>query len=162
MGFPIFVNPSRVFTLDDLADPIQQYRQAWREAGHEGKGQVGVRIPVYVAETDEQAHSDPQQSAMFSVRRLGTRVGSYASYGGTTGNWGAESERILGMDYDDWLRDKVVYGTPDSVTRRLLQLKESLGLDQLVYEINYGNQLSYDQQLKSLDMFNQQVLRHLN
>lgn len=161
MGFPIFINPSRVFTLDDLADPIHQYRQAWKDAGHEGEGQVGVRVPIYVAATAEAAYSDPQQSAMFSVRRLGNRVGSYATYGGTTGDWGSESEQILGMSYDDWLRGKVVYGTPETVTKRLGQLKESLGLDQLIYEINYGNQLSYDQQLRSLRMFNKEVLPQL-
>lgn len=161
MGFPIFVNPSRVFTLDDLAGPIQEYRDAWKKAGHEGEGEVGVRMPIYVAPTAEAAYSDPQDSAMFSVRRLGTRVGSYATYGGTTGNWAAESERILGMSYDDWLRDKVVYGTPETVTERLLQLKQLLGLDQLIFEINYGNQLSHEQQLNSLRMFNKEVLPQL-
>ena len=162
MGYPIFVNPSRVFTLEELAGPIQQYRQAWKEAGHEGEGHVGVRVPIYVAPTAEAAYEDPQESAMFSVRRLGDRVGSYANYGGTTGDWAAQSERILGMSYDDWLRDKVVYGTPDAVTGRLLQLKQILGLDQLVYEINYGNQLSNKQQLKSLHLFNEEVLSQLN
>ncbi len=161
MGFPIFVNPSRVFTLDDLAEPIQEYRQAWKNAGHEGEGEVGVRVPIYVAATAEAAYADPQQSAMFSMQRLGTRVGSYATYGGTAGNWGAESERILGMSYDDWLRDKVVYGTPENVTERLRRLKQVLGLDQLVFEINYGNQLSHDQQLNSLRMFNKEVLPQL-
>ena len=162
MGFPIFVNPSRVFTLDDLAGPIQQYRQAWKNAGHEGEGEVGVRVPIYVAATAEAAYADPQQSAMFSVQRLGKRVGSYATYGGTTGNWGAESEHILGMSYDDWLRDKVVYGTLEAVTERLQRLKKVLGLDHLVFEINYGNQLSHDQQLNSLRMFNKEVLPQLD
>lgn len=162
MGFPIFVNPSRVFTLDDLAEPIQQYRQAWKSAGHAGEGEVGVRVPIYVAGTAEAAYSDPQQSAMFSMQRLGKRVGSYATYGGTTGNWSAESERILGMSYDDWLRDKVVYGTPENVTERLQRLKQVLGLDQLIFEINYGNQLSHDQQLNSLRMFNNEVLPQLD
>ena len=161
MGFPIFVNPSRVFTLDDLAGPIEEYRQAWKNAGHEGEGEVGVRVPIYVAATVEAAYADPQQSAMFSMNRLGKRVGSYSTYGGTTGNWAAESERILGMGYDDWLRDKVVYGTPETVTERLQQLKQLLGLDQLVYEINYGNQLSPTQQLNSLRMFNGEVLPQL-
>ncbi len=161
MGFPIFVNPSRVFTLDDLAGPIQEYRQAWQKAGHEGEGEVGVRVPIYVAATAEAAYADPQQSAMFSMHRLGNRVGSYATYGGTTGDWAAESERILGMSYDDWLRDKVVYGTPETVTERLQQLKQLLGLDQLIFEINYGNQLSHDQQLSSLRMFNKEVLPQL-
>ena len=161
MGFPIFVNPSRVFTLDDLAAPIQEYRQAWLKAGHEGKGEVGVRVPIYVAATMGAAYGDPKESAMYSMQRLGKRVGSYATYGGTTGNWAAESERILDMSYDDWLRDKVVYGTPETVTDRLRQLKQLLGLDQLIFEVNYGNQLSHGRQLNSLRMFNKEVLPQL-
>lgn len=162
MGYPIFINPSRVFALSELVEPIQQYRQAWRQAGHPGEGQVGLRVPIYVAKTAEKAYLEPEDSAMFSVRRLGTRVGSYATYGGTTGDWGAQSERILGMSYDDWLRDKVVYGTPEAVVDRLHQLQEELSLDQLVYEINYGNQMSYELQVASLRLFNQRVIPQLN
>ena len=162
MGFPIFVNPSRVFTLDDLAEPIQQYRQAWKIAGHAGEGEVGVRVPIYVAGTAEAAYSDPQQSAMFSMQRVGKRVGSYATYAGTTGDCIAGSERIVRLSYDDWLRAKVVYGTPENVTERLQRLKQVLGLDQLIFEINYGNQLSHDQQLNSLRMFKKEVLPQLD
>ncbi len=162
MGYPIFINPSRVFTLPELAEPIRQYRQAWRQAGHAGEGEVGLRVPIYVATTAEKAYSEPRDSAMFSVGRLGRRVGSYATYGGTTGDWADQSERILGMTYDDWLRDKVVYGTPEAVVDRLKQLQEQLDLDQLVYEINYGNLLSYELQVASLRLFNQQVIPHFN
>ena len=89
MGFPIIINPSRVFALSELAPFIQQYRDAWRAVGHDGAPQVGLRVPIYVAETAEQAYADPRDSAMNSVRRLGQRVASYANYTGTTGDWAA-------------------------------------------------------------------------
>ena len=161
LGHPIIVNPSRVFTLDELAEPIRQYREAWQKAGHLGEGHVGVRMPVYVAETEELAFSEPADSVMFSVTRLGNRVGGYADYGHTTGNWGAESERILGMSYEDWFRDKVAYGTTETVTEKLDHLKESLGIDLLIYEINYGNQIPMERQLNSLHLFNEQVIPQL-
>ena len=161
LGHPIIVNPSRVFTLDELAEPIRQYREAWQKAGHPGEGHVGVRMPVYVAETEELAFSEPADSAMFSVTRLGNRVGGYADYGHTTGNWGAESERILGMSYEDWFRDKVAYGTTETVTEKLDHLKEVLGIDLLIYEINYGNQIPMERQLNSLHLFNEQVIPQL-
>ena len=157
-GHAIMINPSRVFTLSELGYHIEQYRKTWDQAGHSGKGKVGLRIPIYVAETDAKAYLDPQESAMFSVRRLGDRVGSYAEYGGTTGDWRAESERILGMDYDDWFREKVVYGTSDNVTERLKELERVLDLDLVIYEINYGNQMSNDMQVASLKMFNKKVV----
>ena len=161
LGHPIIVNPSRVFTLAELAEPIRQYREAWQKAGHPGEGHVGVRMPVYVAETEELAFSEPADSVMFSVTRLGNRVGGYADYGHTTGNWGAESERILGMSYEDWFRDKVAYGTTETVTEKLDHLKEVLGIDLLIYEINYGNQIPMERQLNSLHLFNEQVIPQL-
>ena len=158
MGYPLIVNPSRVFTLDELADSTAAYRQAWQDAGHSGRGKVGLRVPIYVHEDAGQAYRNPMESAMHSVARLGERVGSYAGRAGTTGDWGEESRRILGMDYDDWLRDKVVYGTPDSVAERLAELEQKLGLDQLIYEVNFGNLMSDELQTASLRLFNREVL----
>ena len=158
MGHPLIVNPSRVFTLNELAGPIAAYRQAWLDAGHPGTGKVGLRVPIYVNEDAERAYQEPMQSAMNSIGRLGQRVASYAGRAGTTGDWGEQSRRILGMDYDDWLRDKVVYGTPDQVSNRLSELEETLGLDQCIYEINYGNLMSDELQTASLRLFNKKVL----
>ncbi len=161
MGYPILINPSRVFTFNELAEQIDAYRQAWREAGHEGEPEVGLRVPVYVAETEEKAYSDPRDGAVFMYQRLGNRVLSYAEYGGTTGDWQAEGDRIMGMDYDDWLRDKVAYGTPDTVAQRIRQLRDDLGLTQFIYEIDLGNQLPLEMQLNSLRLFNKEVVPQL-
>ena len=62
MGYPILINPSRVFTFAELSDQINAYRQAWQEAGHEGEPEVGLRVPIYVAETEEKAYSDPARA----------------------------------------------------------------------------------------------------
>ena len=161
MGYSILINPSRVFTFGELAEHINAYRQAWREAGHVGEPEVGLRVPIYVAETEEKAHSDPREGAIFMYQRLGNRVLSYAEYGGTTGSWQNEGDRILGMDYDDWLRDKVAYGTPDTVAQRIRQLRDDLGLTQFIYEIDLGNQLPLEMQLNSLRLFNKEVAPQL-
>jgi alkanesulfonate monooxygenase SsuD/methylene tetrahydromethanopterin reductase-like flavin-dependent oxidoreductase (luciferase family) len=161
MGYPLIVNPSRVFTLAELQGAMAEYRAAWKAAGHPGEGKVGLRVPIYVHEDAELAYRNPKESAMNSMSRLGERVGSYAGRTGTLGDWAEQSRRILGMDYDDWLRDKVVYGTPDSVTERLAELEETLGLDQLIYEINYGNLMPDDMQTASLRLFNKKVLPKL-
>ncbi len=161
MGYPILINPSRVFTFAELSEQISAYRQAWNEAGHEGEPEVGLRVPVYVAETEEKAYSDPREGAIFMYERLGNRVLSYAEYGGTTGDWQAEGDRIMGMDYDDWLRDKVAYGTPDTVAQRIRQLRDDLGLTQFIYEIDLGNRLPVEMQLNSLRLFNKEVVPQL-
>ncbi len=85
------------------------------------------------------------------------RVGSYAAYGGTTGDWQAESDRILAADYDEWLRDKVAYGTPEAVEDRLHGLQEELGLEQIIFDVNYGNLIPQERQHKSLRLFMEKV-----
>jgi len=158
LGYPIIINPSRVFALSELGPYIKQYREAWHEAGHAGTPQVGLRVPLYVAETAERAYAEPQESTLAAVRGLGDRVARSAPRPGTTGNWNAQAEHIQSMNYEDWLRDKVVYGTPDMVVARLQQLRDELNLTQLIYEINYGRQLSYELQLQNLRMINQHVV----
>src|SRR3989442_7709584 len=158
LGYPIIINPSRVFALTELGPYIAKYGQPWHEAGHAGKPQVGLRIPLYVAETAARAYSEPQESTLAAMQGLGERVARSASRPGTTGNWNAQAERVRHMSYDDWLRDKVVYGTPDTVIPRLQQLRDELGLTQLLYEINYGRQLPYELQLRNLRLLNEQVM----
>ena len=158
MGYPILINPSRVFTLGELKPAIQEYRDAWKEAGHKGQSKVVLLVHFFVAETAEKAHSEPRESTLNSMRRLGERVAGYADLRGTTGDWGAEGERILEMGYDDWVKDKVVFGTPDAAVEKINALKEDLGLDQIMYEVNYGNLIPYERQINSLTLITQEVL----
>ena len=161
MGYPIFVNPSRVFALSELGQQINAYQKAWQDAGHPGKGSVGLRLPIYLAETQAQAYHEPKESAQTSMQGIGQRVAASANRPGTTGNWQAESDRILNMTYDDWLRDKVIFGTPESVLDRLLQLTEDLQLTQIVFEHNPGRRIPQDLQLKSLRLLMDKVIPHL-
>src|SRR5262245_43548558 len=161
LGFPIIINPSRVFALSELAPYIQQYRDAWHKAGHAGVPQVGLRVPLYVAKTAERAYAEPRASTMAAVQNLGNRVAGSASRAGTTGDWGAQAERVRAMSYEEWLRDKVVYGVPEAVVDRLQQLREELDLTQILYEVNYGRQIPYPLQLENLRMINEYVVPQL-
>ena len=158
MGYSILINPSRVFTLTELEPHIQRYRDAWKQAGHAGQPKVGLRMPFYVSETAEKAYSEPKESAMNSIRRLGERVTGLAGFKGTTGDWGAEGQRITDMEYEDWLRDKVVFGTPDAAIEKINGLRKALELDQIMFEINFGNLIPFDLQSKSLKLITQEVL----
>ena len=161
MGYPILINPSRVFSLSELKPYIQEYRREWKEAGHPGEAKVGLRVPVYVAETEEQAYSEPRESALFSKERLGNRVAEYAHHSDGTKGWQDQAERIQAMDYDDWLRDKVAYGTPEAVVERLGILEEDLGLNQIMFEVNFGSLIPRERQLNCLKMFTQKVIPQL-
>ena len=66
-----------------------------------------------------------------------------------------------GMTYDDWLRDKVVYGTPEAIVEKLGQLTEDLGLDQIIYEINFGRRIPHELQMNNLRLMNEKVIPQL-
>ena len=161
MGYPVFVNPSRVFALSELAEHVNAYQAAWKEAGHPGEGSVGIRLPVYLAETEEKAYNEPMESTQVTMQGIGVRVAASADRVGTPGDWRAESAHLMDMTYDDWLRDKVVFGTPERVLDRLLELKEQLQLSHIVFEFNSGRRIPHDLQLNSLRLLMDRVVPHL-
>ena len=161
MGYPVFVNPSRVFALSELAEHVNAYQAAWKEAGHPGEGNVGIRLPVYLAETEEKAYNEPMESTQVTMQGIGVRVAASADRVGTPGDWRAESARLMDMTYDDWLRDKVVFGTPERVLDRLLELKEQLQLSHIVFEFNSGRRIPHELQLNSLRLLMDRVVPHL-
>ena len=162
MGYPILINPSRVFSLAELKGYIGEYQKARREAGHEGQGQVGLRVPVYLAETAEAAYEEPRQSTEEAMGRLGEIIASTAHGVGVTDDRMAQSDRIRAMNYDDWLRDKVVYGTPDAAVDRFRELQEDLGLTEIIYEVNFGCQIPHERQVNTIRLLCEQVAPHLN
>ena len=66
------------------------------------------------------------------------------------------------MSYDDWFRDKVADGTPEAVTEKLNSLTEELGLDQIMFEVNFGNKIDLDKQVNTLRLMMEQVVPNLN
>ena len=162
MGYPILINPSRVFALAELKDYIADYQKARKDAGHEGEGAVGLRVPVYLAETAEAAYEEPRPSTVEAMGRIGEIVASTAHGVGVTYDRIAQADRIRAMDYDDWLRDKVVYGTPEAAVDRFRELQEDLGLTEIIYEVNFGCQIPHERQVNTIRLLTEQVAPHLN
>src|SRR5271165_264138 len=53
-GLPVFLN-ARHGSFSEFAPAIRDYREAYAAAGHQGRGQVSLRVPTYLAETKEKA-----------------------------------------------------------------------------------------------------------
>lgn len=159
LGLPIFV-AVRLGSLSDLVAPLHEYRAAWREAGHPGEGDVALRLPVFVGETREQALAVPRESTMAFYRYLGERLLASAAQAGTRAIEGRQErgQRLQTLTYEEALRDKLAYGTPEMVSERLLQLKEALGLSAILAEMNCGQQIAHEHVLASLRLFADKVL----
>ncbi|MGH7305091.1 MAG: LLM class flavin-dependent oxidoreductase [Candidatus Rokuibacteriota bacterium] len=162
MGFSL-VTGLRGFDVPEAVGHLGAYRAARREHGHPGDGNVYLRIPAYVAATAAQARSEPEESTMRSYRRLAE---NFASSVGATGTTSSEeraerAERLSSLTYDDVLRDRVAYGTPDMVVDRLRQLRDQLGLSGVIIESNVGGRIPLDRVLNSIRLYAQEVAPRL-
>ena len=98
-----------------------------RAAGHEGRGQVYLRVPTYLAETEEQAREEPRESLMHFYREQAQRLRDSLSRAGTRAIEGRAErlKRIENLTYEEALTGQVLVGTPDEVTERLRACRTS-------------------------------------
>ena len=62
------------------------------------------------------------------------------------------------LTYDAALRQKGLVGTADFVTRRIEELRDTVGLEGISAEINIGSLLSHEQVMHSLRLYCQEVM----
>jgi alkanesulfonate monooxygenase SsuD/methylene tetrahydromethanopterin reductase-like flavin-dependent oxidoreductase (luciferase family) len=163
LGHAVFV-AVRLGTLEELEPNITAYRNAWKEAGHPGEGKVFLRAPVYVADTDEAALREPEESIMYFYRYLGERLEDSATRAGVRAveDRAARGRRLQEITYEDALREKIIVGSPERVTDRLTELKEKLGLDGILCEMNCGTKIPHDRVMKSLQLLCEKVSPRFN
>jgi alkanesulfonate monooxygenase SsuD/methylene tetrahydromethanopterin reductase-like flavin-dependent oxidoreductase (luciferase family) len=156
MGYPIFIG-LRGSDLEMNASNLAVYRQSWQESGHPDSGDVYVRIPMYVAETAAEAYEDPRESTVSNYRQRGEGYASRTQGAGSAEERAEFARRIASADYDDLLRTRLAYGTPDAVSRRLLDLKDELGLSGFLLEPNVGGGIPRDKVFNSVRLFAREV-----
>jgi alkanesulfonate monooxygenase SsuD/methylene tetrahydromethanopterin reductase-like flavin-dependent oxidoreductase (luciferase family) len=159
LGLPIFASVG-AGVVSDIAQSLDDYRAAWREAGHPGDGDVVLRLPIYVAATMERALSEPEDSAMHHYMRL--RQALLRSATAAEGDARAtRAERLTTLTYEDVVKERVVFGTPERVAKRLRTLQESLGLSGFIMEANIGGRIPPESVLQSIRLFGQEVAPEL-
>lgn len=138
LGYPL-LSAMRASPMDELPANIRAYRDAWREAGHPGRGEAYLQVPIYVAETQAQALSEAQEGLM-----------RFATY---------RADLLRGpLTYETALQQKGIIGTPDTVAARIAELRDAAGLDGISAEINVGSLLSHEQVMRSLQLYCQDVM----
>ncbi len=159
LGFPIFV-AVRLGVLSELVPLIAEYHAAWRAAGHPGKGEVYLRVPVYVAPTEAQARDEPRASIMQFYQEMAAIIAQSATQAGTRAieNRAGRAAHLKSVSYDEALREKVIVGTPGQVAARLQALRAELGLDGILAEMNCGALIPHAQVLRSLELLCKEVM----
>jgi alkanesulfonate monooxygenase SsuD/methylene tetrahydromethanopterin reductase-like flavin-dependent oxidoreductase (luciferase family) len=153
LGYPLFV-AVRTSSITDLRNFLSTYHEAWRAAGHPGRGDVALLVPVYVAETAARAREEPEQSTMHWFRSIGEALKRSPT------QW-AVAERFARIDYDEVLSELVVYGTPEAVAERLGALREELGFSNLSAWMNVGAQIPPERVVTSMRLFAERVAPRL-
>src|SRR5262245_32362685 len=159
MGLPIFIG-LRTTEIADLQRQLAPYRQAWREAGHRGDPSVYLRIPVYASTTTRGAAEEPRESLMsFFARQTELARSAVGRAGaGPADRRQFQAERMAGLSYDDMLKRKVAFGTPAGVRDRVTELRDQLGLDGIVAELNPGGLIPPALEARSFELLTREVM----
>jgi alkanesulfonate monooxygenase SsuD/methylene tetrahydromethanopterin reductase-like flavin-dependent oxidoreductase (luciferase family) len=153
LGYPLFV-AVRTRSMSNLRESLRSYHEAWRAAGHHGRGDVALLVPVYVAETAQQAREEPERSTMHWFRSIAEALQRSPTQQ-------AEAKRLAAVSYEEILTEQVVYGTPEAVVERLQALREELGFSSLSAWMNVGAQIPHERVLGSMRLFMERVAPNL-
>jgi alkanesulfonate monooxygenase SsuD/methylene tetrahydromethanopterin reductase-like flavin-dependent oxidoreductase (luciferase family) len=158
-GLPIFIN-ARYGSFSEFVPEIRRYREAYMAAGHPGRGQVFLRVPTYVAETEALARSEAEESLMHFYREQAGRLRDSLSRAGTRAIEGRAErlKRIENLTYDEALTGQVLIGTPDIVTERLRMLQEEIGIDGILAELNCGGLIPHERVMSALRLLCEEVM----
>ena len=123
-----------------------------------------LRAPVYIAETDKAAREEPEESIMYFYRYLGERLEDSATRSGVRAveDRAARGRRLQEITYEDALREKIIVGSPGRVTDRLMELREKLGLDGILCEMNCGTKIPHQRVMNSLQLLCEKVSPRFN
>ena len=160
MGFPLFAGV-RHEGIAHIAPLIAAYRAAWREAGHPGQGQAYLRFPAYLAATEANARAEAEASLIHYYRAQGALLADSARRAGVAPAAAAERARqarvLNDMTFEEASRGIVLIGTPDSFAARLAEVRDALGLDGILAELDTGGRIPHAQVRTALRLLCQEV-----
>ena len=152
LGYPIFT--TTITPIAQLRERLALYREARHDAGHSGPDDVTLQVPAYVAETAEEARSEPEASTIFAIQSTARElIPSAASQ-----EIADSLQRMADTPYEDILKQRVMYGTPEAVVERFQEYREELGISGVVLEMNYGGQIPYGRVVNSMRLLTEEVM----
>ena len=161
-GYIVFVT-AQGFSADYNRPLIENYRTAWREAGHNGNGKAMALTNVYVAETADLAHSEPEANVI-RYNRWRTKWAATPLEGLSDEANRAREERAQLMahaSYDELVQNEFLYGTPERVADRLQGIQEDLRVDGFIMDMNCAGLLPAERVLNSARLFSDRVMPKL-
>ena len=159
LGYPIFVG-LRGLDRPALVSLLGEYRKAWKDAGHAGDGDIYIRIPVFVGKSQQEAYEIAEESTMRSYKRLAQNFSLSAASAGTVASEErvARGERLSTVTYEELIRDRLAYGSPQDVAGLLKEITGEMGLSGIVAETNVGGLIPREKVAESINLFCKEVV----
>jgi alkanesulfonate monooxygenase SsuD/methylene tetrahydromethanopterin reductase-like flavin-dependent oxidoreductase (luciferase family) len=141
------------------------YRSAANDLGYEPDPErLGLSIPVYVAETDEQAHAEGRQHIEWLYHK-GLKQGiervmppGYTSLGSLRGMLMGRGKAPNEYTYEEIIDNGMaVVGSPDTVGERFEAMMDELGFGQIISLMGVGDMPHY-RTIKSMELFANNVM----
>jgi alkanesulfonate monooxygenase SsuD/methylene tetrahydromethanopterin reductase-like flavin-dependent oxidoreductase (luciferase family) len=156
-GLPIFV-AVRYETAAEIAPHIAAYRAALVESAADGG--VFLRVPAYIALSDAQARSEAEPSLIHFYRQQAALLADSAKRAGVDGadRRAKTALRLERMTYEEALKGTVLIGSPATVAARLEELRQELGLDGVLMELNCGGRIPHQQTMTALRLLCEEVM----
>src|SRR5579864_6285752 len=155
-GYPVFASTRHV-TWSDVGPQVASYQDGWRAGGHPGRGKAYVAGPIYIADTEERARAEAEESVTHFYRLQYELIADSARRSGRQA-FIDRAERLRTLTYDDVLRGNVLVGTPESVALKLRRLQEEIGFDGILAELNCGGLIPHKRVLNAIRLLCHEVM----
>ncbi|GAB4192319.1 MAG: hypothetical protein OHK0022_06410 [Roseiflexaceae bacterium] len=143
-------------TVDELADKIALYRQAWREHGHPGEGQVTLMLHTFIGADMEEVRrlvrrpfGEYLKTSLDLWKNLARSLGHDIDAEHFTEE---EEEVLLTHAFNRYAQSNGLIGTPDSCLTMVERLK-AIGVDEVGCLIDFG--VPAERVLESLELLDQ-------
>lgn len=137
-------------SVEGLAEKLEIYRQAWREAGHAGRGRVTLMLHTFVAEDESfvraQVHGPLKNYLRSATNLLKEHASSFPAFrnAGRDGIDGLfqklsdeDMEALLEHAFARYYETSGLFGTPASCMALVEQL-ERAGVDEIACLVDFG------------------------
>jgi alkanesulfonate monooxygenase SsuD/methylene tetrahydromethanopterin reductase-like flavin-dependent oxidoreductase (luciferase family) len=157
-GYNLMVVPY-IGEHQELAEKLHLYRQAYREHGHAGEGEVMMVLHLYVAESSTKAREECRPYMEQYLRTFRASAKSWTGRQSAQYRRYSELEQLLNdLSYERVLSEtRALIGDPDDVAKQLTYIRETFGEVYPSFQINFG-MMEKEKARRSIELFAKHVM----